>query len=272
MSLIATNRIAAYIALHPKARIPLLLWLKERTYNPRIRLTDAEGKPMLGVSKGVAYAQPGGYVITYLTNYLAKTLLITHVENQQEQQERIDRDFAEAEKRNPGKVRRITKVFTTTIQSPEPGLAQFTNPDSSPAEKTVTSAASNNLAEPGFDNFDFTNVVPLQSAEAYAQALHRAEAIFSAQPGEPEFDELLALLPRLQQYEHRQLTFPALQPFEAVKQRMEILHMPPEALNRLMDTDIARRFLNGETELDEAVLQQIYAFLHLKFHPGDRRF
>ncbi len=269
MSLIATNKIADYITKHPDARVPLLLWLKQQAYLSRYMFNRSNPNDYIGESYSTADPD---YCITYLINNPAKAMLITRVESEKEQEERFDREFAEAKKNSSGTLRRITKIFTTTIQPPEPLEIDEVNIDNKTSAKPVIKTVIHNPIEPALVSPDFTGITPLASVVEYKHALDRATEIFKAQPGEPEYDELISLLPQIVQYEFQQLKFPALKPFEAVKHRLALFKMLPEHLHSFIDSTTAQQFLAGEVELDDDVLQEIYQFLGLRFAPDDRRF
>jgi HTH-type transcriptional regulator/antitoxin HigA len=269
MNLIATNLIAIYIAKHPDARVTLLSWLKQQPYLFREVFTGSDTSLYIG--SGQSTADPD-YYISYSINYSAKAALVTHVENNKEQQERLDREFAEAEMRNPGKVRRMTKTFTTIVHVPEPIADEEIHLN---AARIDTSSATTIKTQP-IDKYqidaDFVGIMPFDDVEAYALALDRATAIFNAQPGAPEFDELMVLLPRIQQYEYEQLKFPTLRPFEIVTQRLELFKMQPNELNIFADPNVITQFLAGDLELEDWALEKIYQCLGLRIMPGDRRF
>ncbi|WP_342648622.1 hypothetical protein [Mucilaginibacter sp. CSA2-8R] len=269
MNLIATNLIVAYIAKHSDARVSLLSWLKQQPY--RIRNIFNGSDTSLNIGGGQSTADPD-YYISYSINYLAKAARITHVENKNEQQERLDREFAEAEMKNPGKVRRITKTFTTIVHVPEPIADNEIHPNIARIKTTITTTIETQPIEEYQIDADFAGIMPFNSAEDYELALDRATAIFNAQPGAPESDELMVLLPRIRQYEYEQLKFPALRPSEIVTQRLELFKMQPNQLNIFADPNAITQFLAGNLELDDWVLEKVYQCLGLRIMPGDRRF
>ncbi len=65
------------------------------------------------------------------------------------------------------------------------------------------------------------NVTPIRDSASHAAALSRIEAIFDAEPGTPEFDELDVLSTLIEAYEDKFISIPELDPIEAIKFRME---------------------------------------------------
>ncbi|MGL4353477.1 DNA-binding protein [Aeromonas sp. A35_P] len=65
------------------------------------------------------------------------------------------------------------------------------------------------------------NIEPIRTAAAYTTALARIEALLSAVPGTPEFDELDVLSTLVEVYEDRYHPIDAPDPVEAIKFRME---------------------------------------------------
>lgn len=66
---------------------------------------------------------------------------------------------------------------------------------------------------------------PIKTAADYNAALQRLEAIFDAKPGTPESDELEILGLIVDDYENKYYPIEAPDPIEAIKIRMEEMHL-----------------------------------------------
>lgn len=69
------------------------------------------------------------------------------------------------------------------------------------------------------------NVKPIRTEADYAQALERLEMIFDAKIGTPESDEADVLGVLIDEYEKKYYPIDAPDPIEAIKIRMEELHL-----------------------------------------------
>lgn len=85
-------------------------------------------------------------------------------------------------------------------------------------------------------------IKPIRTEADYQAALARANAIFQAQPGEPEFDELDILTTLIEAYEARHYPIPEPDPIEYIKHKM--------AEQGLRQRDLAG-WLGGENRVSE---------------------
>ncbi|AMR26500.1 hypothetical protein A0257_04850 [Hymenobacter psoromatis] len=85
-------------------------------------------------------------------------------------------------------------------------------------------------------------IKPIRTEADYQATLARAEVIFQAQPGEPEFDELDILTTLIEAYEARHYPIPEPDPIEYIKYKM--------AEQGLRQRDLAV-WLGGENRVSE---------------------
>jgi hypothetical protein len=197
MSLIATDKIAAYVNEHPEARVPLLRWLKEYPYSKQQNaFSDQEGHPIQGTGNGWAGVDRGEYRVKYRINFSAKTLCITWVGNEQEYQAEVDRELKELQILYPG-LKETVKITEVVLKAPKPGVRK----NSLKARQNITVLPT---PDPNL------NRQSLKTDTKYQQLLIRAITLFDAPPNTPEFNELLSLLPLIKNYEQYKLKFPLL--------------------------------------------------------------
>lgn len=257
MSLIATNKVSAYIDQHPDARVPLLSWLKEYPYYHEKRMFyDQDGTPYQGNSSGQMGVGRDDYFIKARINYAAKTICITWIGNKEEHQIKLDKELEGTLQKHPDAV--VKKI---TIKAPVPQLKSF----------LVTSE----LDEPVsiYSLTDLPEGVCFQTAEEYEQALARAIFIFDSKPNTPEFEELSALIPLIKHFENKKLRFPSIHNFETVKLKMDMLDMIPQNLAHIAENeDRFNLFLAGKLSLSEEIVNRLFKFLFIRFPVNDRRF
>jgi HTH-type transcriptional regulator/antitoxin HigA len=87
-------------------------------------------------------------------------------------------------------------------------------------------------------------IKPIRTDADYCAALARTEAIFLAQPGEPEFDELDILATLIEAYEAQHHPIPEPDPIEYIKYKMEE--------QGLLQRDVAQWF-GGENRVSEVL-------------------
>lgn len=85
-------------------------------------------------------------------------------------------------------------------------------------------------------------IKPIRTEADYQVALARAEAIFHAQPGDPELDELDILATLIEAYEAKHYPIPEPDPIEYIKYKM--------AERGLRQRDLAE-WLGGENRVSE---------------------
>lgn len=89
-----------------------------------------------------------------------------------------------------------------------------------------------------------STIKPIRTEADYQAALARAEVIFQAQPGDPEFDELDVVTTLIEAYEARHYPIPEPDPIEYIKYKM--------AEHGLRQRDLAV-WLGGENRVSEVL-------------------
>lgn len=105
-------------------------------------------------------------------------------------------------------------------------------------------------------------VKPIKTKKDYQAAMSRLEAIFDAQPGTPEGDELevLGILIDKYEQEHYPIAYP--DPIEAIKFRMEQLGYTQSDLAKVVGLKSrASEILNKKRKLTLEMIRQIHQTL-----------
>ncbi|RYE27565.1 MAG: hypothetical protein EOP45_00775 [Sphingobacteriaceae bacterium] len=127
-------------------------------------------------------------------------------------------------------------------------------------ERNVQFTAVQNLGQQG----------GLETDVDYQNALEKVVTIFSSQPDTPAFDELMALLSQIRNYENHKLVFPPVKACEIIKDRMDMFGLPADYLAKTISSeDKVQLFLSGKLELSAKKLEQIFKRFHIKFPVGD---
>lgn len=272
MYLIGKNKITQYISQNPQARITLLTWLKEYPYREGKNLFK---RSVQGCASGQSQPGIGNYVVSYKINYRAQAVLVTYVGSKEEHQAEMERKFREMQEKNPGLVRE-TKVAEVVIKVPQ-NLEKLQQVET---ERTGTDSTTILwLPEIDSENGQYNADQEIKSetsfitADFYESALGKVAAIFDAQPGMPEFDELTALLPVVNSYEAQALKYPPLKTFEIVNYIMDMLDLPASYVGPAAGgEDKLEQFRLGEITLPDNVLARLYNKLHICFPVSDQRF
>ncbi|WP_132053417.1 helix-turn-helix domain-containing protein [Pseudocnuella soli] len=105
-------------------------------------------------------------------------------------------------------------------------------------------------------------IKPIKTKKDYQAAISRLEAIFDAQPGTPEGDELevLGILIDKHEQEHYSIAYP--DPIEAIKFRMEQLGYTQSDLAKVVGLKSrASEILNKKRKLTLEMIRQIHQTL-----------
>jgi HTH-type transcriptional regulator/antitoxin HigA len=265
MNLIAKNKIADYIRQYPEAQTAFLTWLKEHPDREAKSIADMLGRPHMEprftIMAGVG---TGDYQVEYRTNYPLKTTYVVWVGSIKElktrEQAKIDKMHAE----NPG-LQTETRVKITEVVLIPPPPIPF---NAISSDKTVQHVIVPSVEEP------IPIVQPLyiesdndfKTAAEYEEALARAIAVFESEPGTPEFDELVKLMPLIAHYEQSKLGLPGLKMLDVVKYKMEMFEITPQSLPDFIGTpEEIDLFLAGKQPLPNEKLERLYDFLWIKF-------
>lgn len=254
MNLIGKNKIADYLIKHPEAAVSLITWIKEFPYRQE-RNARLSPEPSIGCSCGMAYPDSGEYAIKFVTNHAINATLITWVGSKEEF---MDRDnIAEHE---------VIKSTEVIVAPPAPlrWTAKATV-NNGVIERTATIHAKSDYYLAGKQSFSSTT--------EYEHKLDRLNALFDAQPGNSDFEELMSLIPSLKNYEANHLNFPVLTLADIVKLRMDLFQLSPSNVAATAGGEAKMMsFLAGETQLSEASLEQISKFCALAFPLSDTHY
>ena len=108
------------------------------------------------------------------------------------------------------------------------------------------------------------NIKPIKSKSDYQKALKRLEAIFNAEIGTPESDEadILALL--IDDYEKQHYPIEAPDPIEAIKIRMEEMHLKQiDLVNEIGGKSRVSEILNRKRKLTVDMIRKLTIKLNL---------
>jgi len=262
MYLIAKNKIANYIQQHPEAATAFLTWLKEHPDQEAKSIAHMLERPhmeqqftmMAGVGRD-------DYQIESRTNYPLKTTCIVWVGSGEELEAREEAKADKRKAENPGlQSEERVKIVEVVLVPPPP--IPFNEISSGKTVQPVVARQPELIVEVPYTEThnDFKTVAE------YEGALTRATAIFEAQPGSPEFDELAKLIPLIAHYEQSKLALPELKIPDVVKYKMEMFEMVPEQLTPMIGTtEEIDLFLTGKRSLPEEKLKRLCDFLWIKF-------
>jgi HTH-type transcriptional regulator/antitoxin HigA len=259
MYLIAKNKIAEYIELHPEAQTAFLNWLREFSEREEelmaSRLEQAPNEVFWTAGAGIA---TGGYQVEYQSNYALKTSCILWVGSMDEKLAR-ERTKREEHKILHPNSWEVEVSFTMSVDEEDDEITEneivFTEDDTEFEHVSQPSAETPYIES----DLDFKN-----EAE-YATALNRAAEIFNAQPGAPEFDELALLIPLIVHYERSKLTLPEIDMLDVIKFMMKELEIKPQYLTPFIASEEEiRLFLAGEQPLGAKALRKLYKMLSIR--------
>lgn len=253
MHLIAKNKIAEYIQLHPEAQTAFGIWFKQFPYRERKRVITNE-QVLAGALSGGSANIGGGYQVNYMLSHVLNTAHITWLGTEQERAIYEDQRFLDRKAKNPdAQMAQKVKVVSVTVKPP-PLEAILSG------QVTSRSVAHSDDDEPVLVN-DFADSDQDFKTEAeYEAALTRAISIFDARPGTPEFDELRELLPLIKNYEYKMIILPPLDPvavinFEMKKRNMHTLYLKPMIGG---DEEAIKQVLAGKKPLTDKMIEEIY--------------
>jgi len=104
----------------------------------------------------------------------------------------------------------------------------------------------------------------IKTKKEYATAVKRTMAIFQAEPGTPEADELDLLLVLVKDYEDKHIVIPDVDPIEAIKLKMEERGIKAKDLEALIGSKgHVSSILSGRRELTLRMAQRLKDFFHL---------
>jgi HTH-type transcriptional regulator/antitoxin HigA len=105
-------------------------------------------------------------------------------------------------------------------------------------------------------------IKPIKTKKDYQAAMNRLEAIFDAQPGTPEGDELEVLGILIDKYEHEHYPIAYPDPIEAIKFRMEQMGYNQSDLAKVVGLKSrASEILNKKRKLTLDMIRQLHQAL-----------
>ncbi|MDO9258211.1 MAG: hypothetical protein Q7U54_22050 [Bacteroidales bacterium] len=107
-------------------------------------------------------------------------------------------------------------------------------------------------------------IKPIKTETDYTQALKRLETIFSAEIGTTESDEADVLGLLIDDYEKKQYPIEAPDPIEAIKIRMEEMHLKQiDLVNEIGGKSRVSEILNRKRKLTVEMIRKLTARLNL---------
>ncbi len=108
------------------------------------------------------------------------------------------------------------------------------------------------------------NIVPLKTNKDYENALKRMELLFDAPAGTPESDEADILALVIDDYERKHFPIEAPDPIEAIKIRMEEMHLKQSDLvNEIGGKSRVSEILNRKRKLTVDMIRNLTSKLNL---------
>lgn len=108
------------------------------------------------------------------------------------------------------------------------------------------------------------NLKPIKTEEDYRLALKRLEEIFDAKIGTPESDELDILGLMVNDYEHKHYPIEAPDPIEAIKIRMEEMHLKQvDLISEIGGKSRVSEILNRKRRLTVEMIRKLAYRLNL---------
>jgi HTH-type transcriptional regulator/antitoxin HigA len=108
------------------------------------------------------------------------------------------------------------------------------------------------------------NIVPLKTNNDYKNALIRMEFLFDAPAGTPESDEADILALVIDDYERKHFPIEAPDPIEAIKIRMEEMHLKQaDLINEIGGKNRVSEILNRKRKLTVDMIRNLTSRLNL---------
>lgn len=110
------------------------------------------------------------------------------------------------------------------------------------------------------------NIRPIRNEEDLRQAFHRLEAIFQAEEGTPEADEMEVLTTLIEAYEQKHHAIGPADPVEAIKFRMEQQGLSPKDLEPYIGpSGRVSEVLNRKRTLSLAMIKRLHRGLNIPY-------
>ncbi|MBA5705866.1 helix-turn-helix domain-containing protein [Pseudomonas fulva] len=110
------------------------------------------------------------------------------------------------------------------------------------------------------------NIKPIRSDEDLHAAFRRLEAIFQAEPGTPEADEMEVLVTLIEVYENKYYPIQSATPLEAIKFCMEQQSLTPRDLEPYIGpSGRVSEVLNGKRRLSLSMIRRLHEGLRIPY-------
>ncbi len=109
-----------------------------------------------------------------------------------------------------------------------------------------------------------TLIKVIKTEAAYQKAIKRTLAIFHAEEGTPQADELALLLVLVKDYEDKHIHLPEISPIEVIKLKMEERGLKAKDLESIIGTKgHTSSILSGRREITLKMAKRLKDFFHL---------
>lgn len=251
MNLIGSFKIAKYIRDNPKTRVSLLIFLREFTYHNDQYLDTERSAESVFMIDGI------DCMVRVKINRHIKTANIIHIS---------DREVVEPQEPATVKIsKKITQVLL--VPPPPPSLEEIE--EKLKRRKIESEVRYSSLLL----NDKIASATGVLATEEYLESMKRIDAIFGAEPGMPQYDQLEKLVPQIINYEGHVPEFPRLTIAEMVQHRMDLFKSTPRQLSQIAGSENELNlFLSGKLVLTDDVLTRLFQMLALRAPVIDRRF
>ena len=110
------------------------------------------------------------------------------------------------------------------------------------------------------------NIKPIRNDEDLTQAFERLEAIFQAEPGTPEADEMEILVTLIEVYENKHYPIEASTPIEAIKFQMDQRGLKLKDLQAFLGSPSkVSEVMNGKRPLSLNMIKKLHSGLNIPY-------
>ena len=110
------------------------------------------------------------------------------------------------------------------------------------------------------------NIKPIRNDEDLTKAFERLEAIFQAEPGTPEADEMEILVTLIEVYENKHYPIDASTPIEAIKFQMDQRGLKLKDLQAFLGSPSkVSEVMNGKRPLSLNMIKKLHSGLNIPY-------
>ena len=259
--LITKGKIFDYIQQYPEAKTALLIWLKEfECPVDKLRIRRVLPNRTVGIMYGEVSLFDGFHLRIQTNNWL-NTAILTWFGTTEELTAYREQERKMLKEKYPNIV---TKRFTLVTGQRKNANQNFNG--SKEPSIIVSDPVENQNRAPIFlkEPSAHQAAKELETESEYENLLTRAVAIFKAEPGTSEFDELWSILPLIKRYEEQNMQFPILEPLVVIKLKLSERHLIPLDLIRIIgseeDVDL---IFSGKKPLSKGIIGKLYRRLKI---------